>query len=58
MSKVSILKTKKRKLGPKTVDVVFIGYALDSNVNRFLVANSEISEISNNTINKARDDVL
>ena len=38
----------------KTV-VVFIGYALDSNIGRFLVVNSEISEISNNTIIEVRN---
>ena len=31
--KVSILEPKKRKIGPKTIDAIFIGYALDSNVN-------------------------
>ena len=57
LAKVSIQELKKRKIGPKTVDAIFIGYALDSNVNRFLVVNSEISEISNNTIIEARDAV-
>ena len=32
MSKVSIPKPKKRKFDPKTIDAIFIGYALDSNV--------------------------
>ena len=54
-SKVSIPELKKKKIGPKTVDTIFIEYALDSNVNRFLVVNSEISEISNNTIIEVRD---
>jgi len=57
LAKVSIQEPKKRKIGPKTVDTIFIGYALDSNVNRFLVINSEISEISNNTIIEVRDAV-
>jgi hypothetical protein len=57
LAKVAIPEPKKRKIGPKTVDAVFIGYALDSNVNRFLVINSEISDISNNTIIEARDAV-
>lgn len=47
LAKVGILGPKKRKIGPKTIDVVFIGYALDSNANRFLVHNSDIIEISN-----------
>ena len=55
MAKFSIPKPKKRKIIPKTVDTIFIGYALDSNVNWFLVVNSEISEIFNNIIIKARD---
>ena len=55
MAKVSTPKSKKRKIGPKTVDAIFMGYTLDSNVNRLLVVNSEISEIFNNTIIKARD---
>ena len=32
---------------PKTVDIVFVGYALDNNVNQFHVVNSEINEITN-----------
>ena len=44
LAKVLIPEPKKRKIGPKTVDVVFIGYTLDSNISRFLVVNSEISE--------------
>ena len=47
----------KEKIGPKNVDAIFIGYALDSNINRFLVVNSEISEISNNIIIEVRDAV-
>ena len=39
LAKVSIPEPKKRKIGPKTVDAIFIGYALDSNVNRFLAVN-------------------
>ena len=57
LAKVSIPKVRKRKIGPKTVDAIFIGYALDSNINRFLVVNSEIGEISNNTIIEGRDAV-
>ena len=46
LTKVSIPEPKKRKIDPKTVDAIFIRYALNSNINRFLVVNSEISEIS------------
>ena len=58
MIKVAIPEPKKRKIGSKSIDAAFIGYALDSNVNRFLVINSEISDISNNTIIEARDAVF
>jgi len=57
LAKVSILESKKRKIGPKTIDAIFIGYALDNNVNWFLVVNSKISEISNNTIIEAKNTV-
>ena len=55
MAKVSIPKPKKTKINPKTIDVVFIRYALDNNINYFLVVNSEIGEISNNIIIEAKD---
>ena len=55
LAKVSISKPKKKKISPETVDTIFIGYVLDSNVNRFLVVNSKISDISNNTIIEVRD---
>jgi len=55
LAKVSILEPKKRKIDHKTIDVIFIRYALDSNVNWFLVVNSQIREISNKTIIKVRD---
>lgn len=41
---------KTRKIGCKSLDTVFVRYALDSNVGRFLVINSEESEIARNTI--------
>jgi len=50
LAKVSISELKKGEFSPKTIDAIFIGYTLDSNVNRFLVVNSKISEISNNII--------
>ena len=55
LAKVSIPESKKRKIGRKIVDAIFIRYTLDSNINRFLVVNSEISKISNNTIIEAKD---
>ena len=45
---------QEKKIGPKTVDVVFIEYALNNNINCLLVVNSEINEISNKIITEAR----
>jgi len=55
LAKVNIPINKKRKIGPKTVDSVFVGYSLHSTTYRFLVVNSEVSEISNGTIMESRD---
>jgi hypothetical protein len=46
---------KKRKLGPKTVDCVFLGYAHNSAAYRFLVVHSETSEVTVNVIMESRD---
>ena len=55
LAKVAVLKPKKVKVGPKTVDCVFIGYAQNSNAYRFLVHKSEIPDIHVNTIIESRD---
>ena len=55
MAKVVVPKPKKVKVGPKTVDCVFMGYAQNSNAYRFLVHNSEIPYIHVNTIIESRD---
>jgi hypothetical protein len=46
---------KKRKLGPKTIDCVFLGYAHNSAAYRFLVVHSETSEITVNVIMESQD---
>ena len=46
---------KKRKLGPKTVDCVFLGYAQRSINYRFLVVKSEIPDMHIDTIIESRD---
>ena len=46
---------KKRKLGPKTVDCVFLGYAIHSVGYRFLIINSSVPEMAVNTIMESRD---
>jgi len=54
LAKVLIPELKKRKIDLKAVDVILNENALDSNVNEFLMINSEINKISN-TIIKAKD---
>ncbi|CAL2271844.1 unnamed protein product [Prunus armeniaca] len=55
LAKVLILDPKIKKIGPKTIDAVFLGYAKNSSANRFLVINSEVKEVANNTVMEARD---
>ena len=55
LAKINISEPKKRKLGSKTVDAVFIAYAQNSNIYKFLVIKSDISDISFNSILEARD---
>jgi hypothetical protein len=50
-----VSKNKKRKLVPKTVDCVFLGYANYSTAYRFLVIKSEISDVHIDTFLKSRD---
>jgi hypothetical protein len=47
--------SKKRKLGPKTVDCVFLGYAHNSVAYRYLVVHSETSKVVVNVIMESRD---
>src|SRR3954464_14829738 len=46
---------KKRKLGPKTVDCVFLGYAKHSVGYRFLVVKSEVHDMRVSRIMESRD---
>ncbi|CAI9781896.1 unnamed protein product [Fraxinus pennsylvanica] len=55
LAKTSIPAPKRTKLGPKTVDCVFIGYALHSNACRFLVIDSKNILIEKNTIFETKD---
>jgi hypothetical protein len=43
--KVNVPLNKKRKLGPKIVDCIFLGYAHHSIAYRFLVIKSEVSGV-------------
>ena len=53
--KVVISTTKRVKIGPKTCDYIFIGYAQDCNPYRFLVQESEIPNRHKNTIMESRN---
>ena len=55
LAKVNIPINKKRKLGPKTVDCVFIGYAQRSIAYRFLVVKSEVPDMHVDSIMESRD---
>ncbi|KAL2231982.1 UNVERIFIED_CONTAM: Retrovirus-related Pol polyprotein from transposon TNT 1-94, partial [Sesamum indicum] len=50
--------TNERKLGPKTVDAVFLGYVETSYALRILIIKSEIPDIEINTIFEFRDAVF
>jgi hypothetical protein len=52
---VNVPINKKRKLGPKTVDCVFLGYAIHSVGYRFLIINSSIPEMAVDAIMESRD---
>ncbi|KAL2230679.1 UNVERIFIED_CONTAM: Retrovirus-related Pol polyprotein from transposon TNT 1-94 [Sesamum indicum] len=58
LAKVLVPEHKRKKLGPKTVDVVFLGYVETSYALRFLVIKSEIPGIEVNTIVECRDAVF
>jgi hypothetical protein len=55
LAKVNIPITKKRKLGPKTVDCVFLGYARNSIAYRFFVVKSEVYDMHVDKIFESRD---
>ena len=55
MAKVNVLIPKKRKLGPKTVDCVLLGYAFNSISYRFLIVKSEVSDMHVGTIMESND---
>ena len=55
LAKVAVLTPKKVKIGPKTVDCIFIGYEQNSSVYQFLVCKSEVLDIHNNKIMESRN---
>jgi hypothetical protein len=58
LAKVNVAINKKRKLGPKTVDCVFLGYAIHSVGYRFLIINSKVPDMHVGTIMKSRDAIF
>jgi hypothetical protein len=55
LAKVNIPIPKKRKLGPKTVDCVLLGYAFHSIGYRFLIIKSEVPDMHVGTIMESND---
>ena len=55
MAKVNVPIAKKHKLGPKTVDSVFLGYAIHSVGYRFLIVNSRVPDMRIGTITESID---
>ena len=55
LAKVNVPIIKKRKLGPKTIDCVFLGYAIHSVGYRFLVINSGVPDMRVGSIMESRD---
>src|SRR4051812_16954904 len=55
LAKVNIPIPKKRKLGPKTVDCVFLGYAFHSIGYRFFIVKSEVFDMHVGTIMESND---
>lgn len=53
LAKVNIQEPKKIKISPRTIDVVFIGYSINSNT--YLEVNLEIFENFNDTIIESKD---
>ena len=49
---------KKRKLRPKTVDCVFLGYAIHNVGYRFLIINSSVFEMAVDTIMESREAIF
>ena len=55
LAKVTIPFSKKEKIGPKTIDCIFIGYANDSSAYRFLVNKSDNPDAHVGTIIESRN---
>jgi len=58
LAKVNVPIDKTRKLGPKTVDCVFLGYAQRSIAYRFLVVKYEVIDKHVDSIMESRDAIF
>lgn len=58
LASVKIPRPKQVKIGPKTIDFVFIRYANNSNTYQFLVHKSEILDVHECTIIESRNAVF
>ena len=55
LAKVNVPINKKRKLGSKTIDCAFLGYAIHSVGYRFLIINYRVPDMLVGTIMESRD---
>jgi hypothetical protein len=55
LAKVNVPACKKRKLGPKTVNCIFLGYAQHSAAYNFFIIKYEIPDVHANTMTESRD---
>ena len=55
LAKVVVPSNKKVKIGQKTVDCIFIGYAQNSSAYRFLVHESKVPDVHKNMIIESRN---
>ncbi|GJZ43303.1 retrotransposon protein, putative, ty1-copia subclass [Tanacetum coccineum] len=55
LAKVAVPTPKAQKIGPKSVDCIFIGYAKKSTAYRFIVHESKNPDIQKNTIMESRN---
>ena len=55
LGKVMVPTPKKMRIGPKTVDCIFIGYAQNSSAYQFLMHESKNPDIHKNTIIESRN---
>jgi hypothetical protein len=58
LTKVNVPINKKQKLGPKTVDCIFLGYAIHNVGYRFLIINSRVPEMAIDIIMESRDAIF